>query len=70
MQNNSRNSMKEDFFSSFRKLNSQTDIDLEFFMLLKGNSFPKCTDMTISCHEIIFHISISTSPVCFHSYFG
>ena len=38
--------------------------------VLKGNSLQKCTVMTISRHEIIFHISVSTSSFFFYSYFG
>ena len=44
--------------------------DLEFFMMLKGNSLQKYTVITVLCHEVIFHISVSTSSFCFHSYFG
>ena len=39
-------------------------------MLLKGNPFQKCKVMTISCHEIIFYILVSTTSFYFHSYFG
>ena len=44
--------------------------DLEFFMMLKGNSLQKYTVMTVLSHEVIFHISVSTSSFCFHFYFG
>ena len=53
----------------------QTETDLELFILLKGNSLQKCTIMTISCHEIIFDISVSTITFTFililgdHSYY-
>ena len=61
---------KNYFCSRFRKLNSYTETFLEFLMLLKGNVFQKCTVMVVPCHGIIFHISVSTSCFCFHSYFG
>ena len=38
-------------------------------MLLKRNSLQKCTAMTISRHDIIFHTSVSTRSFYFHSYF-
>ena len=44
---------KIDFCNRFRKLNSLTESDLEFFMLLKGNSLRKFSVMVITCHEII-----------------
>ena len=61
---------KKYFCSRFRKLNSYTETDLEFLILLKGNVFQKRTVMVVTCHGIIFHISVSTSCFCFHSYFG
>ena len=40
MHNILRNSMKKiDFCNMFRKLNTSTEHDLEFLMVLKGNSF-------------------------------
>ena len=53
-----------------KKLNSYTETDLEFLMLLKGNVFQKRTVMVVPCQGIIFRISVSTSCFCFHSYFG
>ena len=61
---------KINFCNMFRELNSKTETDLEFFMLLKRNPLPKCTVSATSCHGIIFHISVSTSSFLFHSYFG
>ena len=43
---------------------------MEVFMKLKGKSLRKCAVMTISCPEIYYHILVSTSFFCFHSYFG
>ena len=37
-------------------------------MLLKGNSPQKCINVAITCHEIVFHISVSTSSFYFQSY--
>ena len=34
---------KIDFCNMFRKLNTSTEHDLEFLMLLNGNSFPNVT---------------------------
>ena len=34
---------KEDFCNMFRKLNTSTEHELEFLMLLKGNSFQNVT---------------------------
>ena len=61
---------KKYFCTRFRKLNSYTETDLEFLMLLKGNVFQKRTVMVVPCQGIIFRISVSTSCFCFHSYFG
>ena len=48
----------QDFHNSSRKFISYTESDLEFFVLLMGNSLQKYNVMTISCHEIIFSISV------------
>ena len=64
------NLKKKDFCNRFRTLNLQTESDLEFLMLVNGDSLQKCIVMTISCHEIISSILVSTSSFCFHSYFG
>lgn len=52
MKDNLRNNMivnltKKDFCNIFRKLNLQTEIDLEFFMKFKGNPVQKYTVMAI-----------------------
>ena len=62
----------KDFCNRFRKLSSETETDLAFFMLLKGNPIPKCTVTTISCHEIVFYILVSKlAPFAFTLiYFG
>ena len=57
-------------YAVYRKLLQINESDLEFFVLLKGNSLQKCTVLTISCHEVIFNISVFTGSFCFHSYFG
>ena len=38
--------------------------------LLKENPLKKDAVMAMSLHEIAFHLSVSTSPFCFHAYFG
>ena len=71
MQDNLRNSMTKNRFSQqFQKIELNSESDLEFFGLVKRKSVQKYTIMTISCHEIIFHTSVSTSSFCFHCYFG
>ena len=39
-------------------------------MLLKGKSLQNCTIVAMSCHKIIFYISVLASSLCFHCYFG
>ena len=42
-----------DFCNMFRKLNTSTEHELEFFMLLKGNSFQNVTFFRKNPREVI-----------------
>ena len=50
---------KTDLCNRFRNINLQTETDLEFFILSKGNSLQQCTVMAISCSENVLHIPVS-----------
>ena len=39
-------------------------------MLFSGNSLQKSTVIAIPYHDIIFHILVSASSFCFHTYIG
>ena len=52
-------------------MNSQTESDLEFFMLLKGNSLQKYTVMTISfAMTLSFMFQFQIVPFAFTVFFG
>ena len=65
-----KNKKKNKFLQQVEKLNSSTESDFEFSMLLKTNSFQKCTVLPACCHEVIFLIIVSTSSFRFRYYFG
>ena len=48
-------------YNRFTKLNLWSATDLKFLMFLKGNLLQKYTVMTISCHDIVFDISVLSS---------